>query len=449
MLNDSLVAAGITWNDITVVWAKNLTGPDSPSEMYRKDKTIDACCVISPDMIGLCSGIDQVGSGAEGTDKGAHVVNSTASMSHSIGDVYMVRKDYYEKHHDQIELFVVGYLKATEQLLEWKKLYDDGKGKSPEYVTALTLAQSIYGKSVLPTIENDANGLVSDANFVRIPGNEAFFNDPQNLTGFKTKTASSLEMAAGLGLITNKFGFEKADWDYNKISEKVGVKYVAPVFSTGRIKGEVTDFTKDLDSNTILSFEIKFKPEQKEFDVDSYAADFQRVVKSQASFGNAVILIRGHSDPTLALQNFYWAARANGLITGEAGNLKFGGKPISLSDTQYIVNLIQSENFAGQFRVNKEGVKVAIDDPKNTVAAALQLSQARAEIVRDTLQAYAKSKNLMVDFSQIRPQGVGIAEPIVARPKDMVEATKNMRVEFRVIRVSAENIKEGDFDFDK
>lgn len=449
LVDDSLKAVGLTWNDITVVWAKNLTGPDSPAEMIKKDPSIDIAGVITPDMIGLCSGIDQTGTGAEGTLKGGHVVNSTASMSHSIADVFFVRKDYFDSHRDQVQAIVVGYLKATEQLMELKKVYDDGKGNSPQYMATLKMAQDIYGSKVLPTLEADAHGLVVDATFVRIPGNEAFFDDPTNLSGYEAKTNSALDMAATLGLITEKTSFAKADWDYKKISEAVGVKYNKPTFATGRVKAEVTDFTKDLDTNTIFSFEIKFEPEQTKFDINAYASQFQRVLEAQSNFGNAVILIRGHSDSTLALQNFFWAAQAKGLITGSKGNYKFNGKPLDLTDTSLVVNAIQSENFAGLTRVNKEGKTVEIDDPKSTVASALSLSKSRVENVKVSLEQYAKSKMYMVDFSQIQLQPVGIAEPINPQPRNMQQAKENMRVEFRVIRVSAEVLKEGDFEFDK
>lgn len=451
LLDDSLRAAGLTWDDVTVVWAKNLTGDDSPAELFRKDKTIDACCVISPDMVGLCSGIDQIGSGAEGTVKGARVVNSTASMSHSIADVYVVRSDYLKSNKEDVKKFVVGYLKATEELLSWKKAYNDGKGKSAEYMAALKMAQDIYGKKVLPSLETDAHGLVADATFVRVVGNESFFEDEKNLVGFVPKTASALETAKKLGFFKGgeRLSLSKVDWDYKEISKSVGVEYVKPVFATGRVKGEVTDFAKDLDSNTIFSFEIKFNPEQTTFKVDDYEKDFKRVAESQATFGNAVILIRGHSDPTLALQNFFWAAKAKGLITGDSPNYKFNGKALDLADTGSVIAAIQNNNLAGQSRVNKDGKEVAIDDPKVTVAAALQLSQTRAEAVKKTLQEYAKGKGYTLDLSQIKPQGVGIAEPINPKPRNMAQAKENMRVEFRVVRVRAESLKEGDFEFDK
>jgi ABC-type nitrate/sulfonate/bicarbonate transport system substrate-binding protein len=108
-----LKAAGLTWDDITIVWVKDLTGPNGPAEKFRKGEC-DVACVVTPDMIGLCSGVDQVGSGAEGTVEGSHVVNSTATMSRSIADVYICRKDFFDANKDWVQKFVTGYLKATE-----------------------------------------------------------------------------------------------------------------------------------------------------------------------------------------------------------------------------------------------------------------------------------------------------------------------------------------------
>lgn len=450
LLYDSLRAAGLDIKDVKIVWAKDLTGsPDSPAEMFRKDPKIDACCVISPDMIGLCSGLTSIGSGAEGTVKGSHVVNSTASMSRSIADIYVVRSDYYKAHKDLVEKFVVGYLKGAEELLEVKKQYDDGKGNSPKYLAALKMAQDIYGAKTLPTIENDAHGLVSDANFVRIPGNEIFFNDPNNLTGFAVKQTNALDLAMKLGSIKEKLGFDKSDWDYKKLSEAVGVKYVAPVYATGRVKAEVADFGKDLDTNTILTFEIKFEPEQITFPVETYAADFKRFCQLSATFSNAVVVIEGHSDPTLALQHFFWAAKAKGLITGSDGVYKFKEQPLDLKDTELVIKTIQSENFAGQKRTNSEGQEVEIPDPKQTVVAALTLSKSRAEAVRKSIENYAKANSFQVDLSQIKPWGVGVASPVNPRPRNMQQAKENMRVVFRVVRVKAEALKSEDFDFDK
>jgi len=449
LIDDSLKAAALQWSDITVVWVKNLTGEESPAAMFRKDQSIDACCVISPDMIGLTSGLESVGSGSEGTIKGAHVVNSTASMSRSIADVYIVRSDYFASNKNDVEKFVVGYLKATEELMKGKEAYDSGRGQSPSYVASLKMAQTIYGAAVLPTIEEDAHGLVSDANFVRIPGNEIFFNDENNLTGFASRQTATLDLAVQLGYVTQKLGFSKADWDYKKISEEVGAPYVSPVYSKGRIKAEVTDFGEDLDSSTIFSFEIQFKPEQTTFPAETYAADFKRYLESSATFANAAVIIEGHSDPTLALQHFFWASKAKGLITGESGNYKFRGQNLDLADTGSVVQAIQNENLAGQKRKDNGGQIVEIPDPKITVAAALTLSRSRAESVKKAIEDFAKESKIQFDISQSLPNGVGISSPVNARPRNMQQAQENMRVVFRVVRVKAEAISADDFNFDK
>jgi hypothetical protein len=450
LVEDSLNAVGLTWNDITIVWAKDLTGKNGPAEMMRRDSSIDASCVITPDMIGLCSGIDQTGSGAEGTIEGAHVVNSTASMSRSIADMYWVRSDFYNSPAGKTwcEKFVTGYLKATEQMLAARTVYNDGQGNSPKYVKLLKQMQTFYGADVLPTIEEDVHGLILDANFVRIPGNEIFFNDQNNPTGFEAKQASGLELAVRLGYAKQKLGFTTAQWDYKQISKAAGVEYTAPVYAKGRIKAEVTDFGEDLDDATIFSFEINFEPEQRTFPVASYAADFKRFAEVQATFANAAIIIEGHSDPTLALQQFFWSAKSKGLITGSKGNYKFRGRALSLADTDTVIQSIQSENLSGQSRKNRSGQKVSIDDPKQTVTAALQLSKARATEVKKVIEQFAQSNGYQIDMSAVIPHGIGIADPVNARPRNMQQAKENMRVVFRVVRVRAEAISSDDFDFE-
>jgi len=447
LVEDSLKSVGGKWSDIEVVWTKNLTGDDSPAAALREGKC-DVACVVTPDMIGLCSGIDQKGSGAEGTVKGSHVVNSTATMSRSIADVYLVRKDFFDANKEWVQKFVTGYLKATEAVVTARKDYSESK-KVPQYTTVMTQMQTFFGAEALPTIEEDVHGLILDCAFARIPGNEVFFNDSNNLTGFAAKQTSGLQLAVDLGYSTQKLGFETAGWDYKAISEAAGVKYVKPVYATGRIRAEVADFGNDLDSSTIFSFEINFQPEQTTFSLETYASDFKRFCEAQATYGNAAIIIEGHSDPTLALQHFYWSARAAGLLTGDNGQYKFNGQPLSLTETSAIINAIQNTNLAGQRRVDSDGKTVEIPDPKTTVAAALTLSQSRATSVKKAIEEFAKNSGYQIDLSAVLPHGVGIAQPINARPRNMAQAKENMRVVFRVVRVKAEALSEDDFNFDK
>jgi hypothetical protein len=447
LVQDSLDSVGLTWNDIKVKWAKDLTGPNGPAEMMRKDPTIDVACVITPDMIGLCSGIDEIGSGAEGTVKGSHVLNSTATMSRSIADVYLVRKDFFDANKAEVEKFVTGYLKATEAVVKASKTYSDS-GKMPQYVTVMKQIQQTFGADALPTIEEDVHGLILDCRFARIPGNESFFTDPKSLVGFKAKQTAGLAMAKTLGYSTTQTGFTTASWDYKEISKNAGVKYVQPTFATGRVKAEITDFGEDLDSATIFTFEVKFEPGQKTFDIEKYGPEIQRFAKASATFGNGAALVEGNSDPTLALQHFYWAAKAKGLLTGSRGGYKFKGKPITLENTAAIVSAIQSEDLSGQTRTNKAGQRVEIPDPRTTVAAAQQLSKERAMNFVKSIQDYVKKHDLNIDISAAIPSGVGIASPAIARPRNIGQAKENMRVVFRIVKVKAEALSDDDFNFE-
>ena len=106
MLDDVLRSAQLSWNDIKVVWAKDLTAsPESPAEMFRARNDLDACFAITPDMIGLCGGLTESGTGAEGTVKGARVLVSTAQLSRSIADVYVCRKDFYDANKELVTKF--------------------------------------------------------------------------------------------------------------------------------------------------------------------------------------------------------------------------------------------------------------------------------------------------------------------------------------------------------
>lgn len=452
MLDDVLRAGSLKWTDIKVKWAKNLTGTDSPAEMMRSDASIDAAFVISPDMIGLTGGLDQKGTGAEGTIKGAHVLLSTATMNRSIADVMCVRSDFYKDKNGyaEVQKYVAGYLASTERLMNQKKAYNDGKGKSPEYIKALKMAQQILGDKVLPTIEVDAHGLVCDALFVGLPGQPVFFNDPGNVNGFESKQKINLDLAVMLGYASTRAGIEKANWEYPKIATIAGIEYKAPVKDTNRIQGEGTDLFPDseLDERTIASFTINFEPEQTEFNIDTYSAEFRKVIEQTQTFRNAQVVVRGHADPTKTLTDFLKFGMSNGTITrdGKSGSYRYylKGKPLDLTSTPSIVSMVTN----GDFMVGDNDSRTAqASNPQETMQAALGLSQKRAEAVKLAIKAFAEREKLNIDLSQVKPSGVGIREPLIAKPTNLDEAKRNMRVEFRLVRVNSENIKPSDFDY--
>jgi hypothetical protein len=440
-----LRSARLTWDDVKVVWTKDLTASaDCPAEVFRKRADTDACFAITPDMVGLCGGLANTGTGAEGTVKGARVLVSTAQLSRSIADVYVCRKDFYDANKDQVMKFVTGYLKGCEEVIDIKKQYED-KGNDA-YKSLLQLTQDIYGKTTIPTLE-DANGLVADCAFAGYSGNVAFFTQANNLTGFEAFQKSALDLAVSRGYARERMGLFPSGLDYKS---PLFLSYLTKTklergerFRAEAVQSEIEQLSAGgaLDDRTILAFTINFEPNQTEFGAVQYGAEFQRVMETAAKFGNAVVAVRGHADPTKTLLDLVKAGMAKGVLkrTGTTGNYSYSlnGKPLDLSSTAELTRLIEQGAFDG----------VPESNPRETMQAALNLSRNRAEEVLTSIVEYAKTKGITIDKTQIQPVGVGIREPFVAKPTNLDEAKKNMRVEFRVVRVPAEATKPADFDF--
>ncbi len=444
MLNDILNTAQLSWDDVQIVWMDNVTGKKSPAELFKADPSISACFSITPDMISITGGLQNTGSGAEGTVKGSRVLVSTATLSHSIADVYVCRKDFYDANTPIVTKFVAAYLKGCEELIDLKKQYET-KGSKP-YIALLQMTQDIYGKEAIPTLEEDAHGLLSDCSFLGHVGNVKFFTDDSSLTGFKSIERTSLEVAKTIGQISIKNGFFKPTFDWNS-PEFIGYLSKTEIvkgehFNAEAVEKEIAGLNSgQLNDQTIMSFDINFEPNATDFSADAYGAEYSRIVEMAQKYGNAAIIVRGHSDPTKTLFDFINAGTAKGIIkrTGTTGNFKYfvNGTVLDLNSTKTIVSMIENGSF--------DGVKES--DPRQTCQAALNLSKKRAEIVVSSIIAYAKTRGLDLQKNQIQPVGVGISEPIIPKPKNADEAKTNMRVEFRLIKVSPEAINNSDFSF--
>ncbi len=445
LLYDSLTAAQLTKNDVTIVWTTDITGPNGPAAKFRDDPTIDACCVITPDMIGLTGGATQTGSGAEGTVQGAKMINSTAQMSRSIADVIAVRSDWYKANQQWCHKYVAGYLAGAEKLVAMRRSFEETKKLANDYKQILTLSQKVFGSEFLPTLEIDAHGLLLDCTFTGLPGQRTFFNDPSNLANFERKSNEALDMAIKWGYAVNTQKFESPGYTekiFEELAKLGGLKYTEAEKKASTPNAESTDmFLGDnLDENTIVSFSISFKPNQTSFPLNEYGGDFMRALKAASTFGNARVVIRGHADPTKTLIDLVKAGLNKKIIqqNGVAGNYKYyyQGKELTLEDTKKISDLIKQGAFSG-----------GDPDPNITMQAALSLSKARADQVMKALEDFAKQSNVTLDLSQIAPVGAGIAEPLIAKPKNMAEAEQNMRVEFRIVKVNAEALAPADFNF--
>ena len=449
MLYDMLLTARLPKSDLEIIWMDELTGTNSPAEKFRKDSTVSGCFVITPDMLGLVGDYHAVGDGTGGTVKSARLVVSTATLSRSIADVYACRKDYSDKNRDVVEKFFAGYLKGTEEVIRLKKSYESGGSK--KYTALLQMMQDIYGKEVLPTLDEDAHGLIADCTFVGQPGNMSFFNDPTNIvTGFEGFNKNGLDMAVNWGFARKRYDLIPSSLDFNSptfatfLTTTVTTPIQRKRFKEESVRAEIETFSEEdiLDDNTLISFTIQFEANQDTFSETQYREEFDRVIELTSRFGNAAVAIKGHTDPSKVLFSLVKTGIKRGLLkrTGTRGNYEYfmNGRPFSLEDTSELIRLIQQKKF-------DDGND--FDGPYQIMRAGLKLSEQRGEAVKKAILAYANRQNARIEAEQIVPVGVGIKEPVIAKPTNSAEAAKNRRVEFALIKISSESVAEADFDF--
>lgn len=449
-LKDILDTARISPNEVNLVFVDDITGPKGPAEAFKKDPTAKGCFVVTPDAISLTGG--SVGKGGEGTVFGARDVVNSGDLTYSIADMYLVRKDFADAHPDVVTKFAAGYLKACEEVIELKKAHE--KTPNAEYKKLLQMAQDIWGKEAIPTLD-DAHGLLCDCTFVGHPGNVAFFTDAKNLHGFNVMQEKTLGICLAQGYTSVKQGFFTSPLDWNS---KAFIGYLTKTeavkgnrFKVEAVAEEIEKMNSGaLDSQTISPpFYINFDADQTTFSETAYGVEYQRVVEDLGKFGGAAIVIRGHTDTTKTIATVLRIGIARGIIkqTGTPGNFQYSieGRNLDMSSMGELARMIED----GKFELtDQEKRDMRIDaTPRELVAAALTTSKSRAENVRDSVVKFAESKGVKIDKSQIQAIGAGIKEPFIVKPRNMEEAAKNRRVEFRLIRVSAESVSPSDFNY--
>jgi hypothetical protein len=434
MLNDILHTAQFQWPDVQVVWTDDVTGDKGPAALFRKDPSIDACFAITPDMLNLTGGAEAVGSGEGKSVKGTHVLVSTAQMLRSIADVYACRKDFFDTHRETVEKFTAGYLKACEELVAIKKA---SKDKPAPYKDVLALTRKMFGNDV--NNDDEADGLISDAVFVGLPGNYSFFKDKGNLSGFEPKAKAAVELALALGDAKARHDLSQADLDYAQI-KKLGdltAKVNAP--RTGRFANNAEE------KGTIYSFQVYFAGGRAEFPEQQYGEHFQRAVEQASLFGNAMISIRGHANASDLMTGFRTTVLQRRIVTERGGKYFLqDGTEFAMNDMKAIRDLIVKEKLGGVI------IPLMGEAPMSMQAQIdlLQdLSEKRAAAVRQAVLDYAGRHGYRIDQSQIKFVGLGGSEPVVMFPPNDMEGQKNRRAEFRLVAVGLGAIASEDFEY--
>ncbi len=387
-----LADAGLSLKDVRLKWYPDLTGTDNTPMAAMQAGEVDAAFVITPDAMLLTSG-GTVGTGAEGSVRGARILLSTRTANRVISDVYVVRSDYFQQHRKQVEAFVGGLMQGAEKLRQLAA----GKSGSA-YKKTFTAAAELLLDS--PLALADAEGLYGDCQFVEWKGNLDFFANPSFPRSLDRLSAEIQTSLTGLGLLSGRVALAQAGWDYNRL--KQGLRYAerseAPRFDSAQVTSVIARKQQQgtLQEGELFSFEIFFEPNQNSFAADLYQSAFEKVIQLSATYGGALITVEGNSDPL------------------------------------------------GYLRKKKEGESSIVLGRVKQAAKNLSLSRAMA--VRDSVTQYAAQKGITLDPSQFAVVGHGISKPKngicgqdPCAPKTEKEWRDNMRVEFRILQVEAES----------
>ncbi|MFC4991721.1 ABC transporter substrate-binding protein [Rubritalea tangerina] len=389
-----LRSAGLSIKDVKVVWCPDLFLVDENSKspiLALEGSGVDAAFGIIPEALAATSD-GTVGSGAEGSIKGAHILLSTKSASNVIYDVYAVRKSFATQHKQEVEKFVNGMLVAREKLAK--------KMANQDPATLKRGAQILLDD---PSATEDMLGMYKDAAQATWSENKAFLNSPhgRNLLQVSDKVQEDF---VTMGLLSRKhkitsniINFDALKQGLTNTSEQKAATFDAAkrdeLLRKKQQKGALSE-------GELYSFEIYFQPGQNNFPASQYEQEFAKALELISIYGGAILTVEGHSDPLGYLKNKY----------------KQKAAPIVLQKQKQ---------------------------------AALNLSYSRANAVKSSLMDFAKSNQLVIDESQFGVIGHGIVHPNFKldsngdidksnAPKTKEEWNRMRRVKFRLVQVEAE-----------
>ncbi len=404
-LNKLLADAGLTLNDVTLVFVPDITLPTydtkgyatDPASAFRVDKSIDFAFVISPDANDLTSTKSEK---ASLSVKGSKKMLSTLTASKVIADVYGVRKDYNTTNPNEVQKLTHALLKSQEALAE---LVKSKNTKSLEYGQLMSKSAGLlFGDQ---SLVDYPDGLLLDCEFAGFPGNVQFFTG-QGTT--RTHKNISKEIQKGLvnfGLLSGEAPLGQVDFDYEQLKpglkNTAGVTTVKPALTIDvkKVEQKIAQTTKNktaydiettswAEEGTLFITEIYFAPNQEDFSEDKYGKDFQKALEQIQTYDGAIFIVEGYADPLGVLK-----AKQNG-------------------ESSQTLNLM-------------------IQNAKN-------LSYKRSQkVVADFLQ-FAKKRGYIVDESKFIPTGMGVNNPKYNPPKTKDEWNENRRVVFRLKNIEAE-----------
>ncbi|MEL6640004.1 MAG: ABC transporter substrate-binding protein [Pseudomonadota bacterium] len=378
-----LADGGLSFDDVDIVWTAELTGEGDTPSAALADGRADAAAVILPDARFLTSD-GTVGTGAEGSVRGASILISTQEAASVIGDYIVVRADYFDANRDQISEMINIFFRAEEEMRGFMAVEGDPRRAE----MAALMAQEFLGG--LP--DEEGVFLWQDAITDGWSGNAQHFADPNEARRFDVLLEEVNIALRGSGRINAPALLATADWDYTTLTDgltNLDARQVA-AFDPEAAAAAVRTLrrTGQLDANTRIDFEVFFAPDSTEFPVALYEADFQEILRLASTYSGAIITVEGHSDPLYFLQR-----EQDGADNAELRAIRTSAQNLSLD---------------------------------------------RAIAVVDALDSYAGDTDLRMNRDQFTVDGVGITNPQHNPPQTEAQWRENMRVVFRVLTVQAE-----------
>ncbi|MEL7098835.1 MAG: ABC transporter substrate-binding protein [Pseudomonadota bacterium] len=378
-----LADGGLSFDQVDIVWTQDLTGDgDTPSAALAEGRA-DAAAVILPDARFLTSG-GAVGTGAEGSVRGATILISTQEAASVIGDYIAVRADYFDANRDDIAKMVNILFRAEEEM----RVFMARDGDPQQARMAALMATEFLGG--LPTEEGVF--LWRDAITDGWPGNAKHFSDPSEARRFDVLLEEVNIALRGAGRLSAPANLSTAEWDYSALAdglESLDERQIA-AFNPEAAAAAVQRLrrTGQLDANTKIDFVVYFEPDSTAFPIALYAQDFQEILRLASTYSGAIITVEGHSDP---------------------------------------LHFLRREQ-AGADNAELRAIRTSTQN----------LSMDRAIAVVDALSAYSSELGVRMNRNQFTVDGVGISNPRHNPPATEAEWRENMRVVFRVLTVQAE-----------
>ncbi|MEM1233485.1 MAG: ABC transporter substrate-binding protein [Pseudomonadota bacterium] len=374
---------GLGFSDVEIVWTTDLTGDgDTPSAAIA-DGRADAAAVILPDARFLTSG-GNVGTGAEGSVRGATILISTQEAASVIGDYIAVRADYFDANRADIEQMVNLLFRAEEEMRAF--MAQDGDSRQQQ-MAALMAGDFLGG---LPVEEGVF--LWQDAITDGWAGNAKHFADPSEARRYDVLLEEVNVALRGADRLDAPANLATAEWDYTALTDgltNLDERQIA-AFDPEAAAAAVQKLrrTGQLDANTKIDFEVFFEPDSTAFPVALYAQDFEEILRLASTYSGAIITVEGHSDP---------------------------------------LHFLRREQ-AGADNAELRAIRTSTQN----------LSLDRAIAVVDALTSYSGDIGVRMNRDQFTVDGVGISTPRHNPPQTEAQWRENMRVVFRVLTVQAE-----------